>query len=486
MMRLRDGRRYRYKEETPTNSRKSLPAPSPAGNDQTNKRKAIDSFPRQSENVIISDTSNTLVEESLYKTGFRRTKENLLTSTSASFKKDLPINIKERLLTSSPGALANNFHKEDEINFQFHTSTPATATEEISRNRTEEKLLSTPKAQKENKSGSENKKEVSESIFRRRAMTSHTLHYMSTEEKGGKINTNSSFVIDRLGTGSTAKIYGELKPKSSENDLVDFEVKPKPLENDVIDFGSSGVFLSSEHIKNTDLSEKISNFTQIKDSLENKFSVYKGEDIVSRQDSKQYNSTEFQTSASSVSSVETQLFHDMSLLETAKYFTSFFKSEEHKKNETYFYKLDGTFLSRSSFSDDEDHLNLYKATNHKKRSFFRQRRREWYLNQNPHSRFSFLRRIYVFYIRNLVKTTFKYLNKSTVLLVRLLTLLFGILLVKPMLITKSAICTIYCNVRKKLKLGTGPSSSSGYSSMFGMQQINRLVRNYDLLLLLLI
>lgn len=487
MMRLRDGRRYRYKEETPTNSRKSLPAPSPAGNDNTNKRKAIDSFPGQSENVVISNTSNTLVEESLYKTGFRRTKENLLTSTSASFKKDLPINIKERLLTSSPGALANNnFHKGDEINVQFLTSTPATATEEIYRNRTEEKSLSTPKVQKENKARSENKKEVSESIFRRRAMASHTLHYMSTEEKGGKINTNSSFVIDRLGTGSTAKIYGELKPKPSENDLVDFEVKPKPLENDVIDFGSSGVFLSSEHIKNTDLSEKISNFTQIKDSLEKKFSVYKGEDIVSRQESKQYNSIEFQTSASSVSSVETQLFHDMSLLETAKYFTSFFKSKEHKKNETYFYKLDGTFLSGSSFSDDEDHLNLYKATNHKKRSFFRQRRREWYLNQNPQSRFSFLRRIYVFYLRNLVKTTFKYLNKSTLLLVRLLTLLFGILLVKPMLITKSAICTIYCNVKKKLKLGTAPSSSSGYSSIFGMQQINRLVRNYDLLLLLLI
>ena len=472
-MRLRDGRRYRYKEEAPTNSRNSLPvpAPSPAGNDHKNKRKAIGSFPGQVENMVTSDTSNTVVEESLNKTVFRRTNEKLLTSTSASFKKDLPINLRERLLTSSPGAFANkNFHKRDEINVQFLTSTPAAATEEISRNGTEEKLLSTPKSQKENKSRSKNIKEVSESIFRRRPVASHTLHYMSTEEKGSKINPNRSFVIDRLGTESTTKIYSELKPRLSENDVIDFEVKPKLLDNDVIDFGSSGVFLSSENIKNTYLSEGISNFTQIKGSSENKFNVYEGEEIVSRQPNI---STEFQTSASSVSSVETQLFHDMSLLETAKYFTSFFKSEEHKKNETSFYKLDGTFLSGSSFSDDEDHLDLYRATNHKKRSFFRQRRREWYLYQNSQSRFSFLRRIYVFYLRTLIKTAFKYLNKSTSLLVRSLTLLFGILIAKPMLIMKSAIYNIYCNARKKLKWGTGPSSSSSYSSMFDIQQMNR-------------
>lgn len=461
MMRLRDGRRYRYKEEAPTDSCTSLSVPAPYPAENGHKQKAISGFPGQMENIVMSDTSSRVVEESLNKTVFQKSKEKLLTSTSANFKKDLPINLKERLLASSPGAFASkNFHKGDEINVQFLTSTPATASEDISRNRSGEKSLSTPKAQKENKFRNENKKEVSESIFRRRALASHTLHYMSTEEKG----TNSSFVNDRLVTSSTTNIYSELKPR--------------PSENDVIDFGSSGVFLSSENIKSTNLSEDISNFTQIKDSSENKFRVYnKGEEIVSRQESKQYSSTEFQTSASSVSSVETQLFHDMSLLETAKYFTSFFKSEEREKNETSFYKLDGTFLSGSSFSDQEDHLDLYRATNHKKRSFFRQKRREWYLNQNSQSRFSFFRRIYVFYLRTLVKTTFKFLSKFTSLLVRLLTLLFSILIVKPISLMKSAVYNIYCNARKKLKLGTGPSSSSGYSSMLGMQQINRLVRN---------
>jgi len=110
------------------------------------------------------------------------------------------------------------------------------------------------------------------------------------------------------------------------------------------------------------------------------------------------------SSSSSDNSLEANLFHDISFAKTAKYFIS--KFYDNNVSENKFYKLDGTFLTSDiDFSDNEEenNLNLYKTTNHVKRSIYRQKRRDWYLqryeyNYNERNKFSQLLYLVIFYV----------------------------------------------------------------------------------------
>lgn len=115
------------------------------------------------------------------------------------------------------------------------------------------------------------------------------------------------------------------------------------------------------------------------------------------------------SSSSSDNSLEANLFHDISFAKTAKYFIS--KFYDNNVSENKFYKLDGTFLtSDMDFSDNEEesNLNLYKTTNHVKRSIYRQKRRDWYLqryeyNYNERNKFIQLLYLVIFYVSVLLR-----------------------------------------------------------------------------------
>ena len=77
-------------------------------------------------------------------------------------------------------------------------------------------------------------------------------------------------------------------------------------------------------------------------------------------------------------SLEDHVFHDISLTKPSQ---TYFDKTEKQHSENISHKLDGTLPNRNRFLNENCDINIHHSLNHVQRSFFRQKRREWYLNR---------------------------------------------------------------------------------------------------------